>query len=367
MIYYIASENYQNLIANSIQDCDEVLAGQEIGNEIYLLKYIKSNLTKFAELEKIVVDLSAVEDTDDEIVTALENLRVMYENLRIIVLGTNRVETDPILERILQANIVNIVCTNDYLELKEELKYCIQEGKTYRDALEFKEASLRRKDDTPLLPVAKKILVGLAGSQNRIGVTHQAICLANTLRKKGFMVALVEMNLSGDFEDIRDSFDENPGEYFNVNGIDFYPNADVGKLSNVIGKTYNFVLADFGRYDNCDLVSYHKANIRICITGSKPWELDALMSTFELTDPDNLLKIDFCFNYTRKDYEKEIRKNMIDNHKNALRCHFIPYSEDPFTTCTFVDFERIFQEYLVPLEKPGKKKHRLFRNKEELA
>lgn len=92
MIYYIASHTYQNVIQNSIIECNGIIAGSETSGELHFNKFVKSNLSTFNNLDCIIIDISHFLDTDIEIIAALESFCIMAENMKIIILAANRYE-----------------------------------------------------------------------------------------------------------------------------------------------------------------------------------------------------------------------------------------------------------------------------------
>ncbi|MDI9241909.1 hypothetical protein [Fusibacillus kribbianus] len=364
--YYICSEVYLQTIQSVLKEENAVVSGVEIGDDIYLLKFVKTSaITKLNNVDSIVIDLSACRDPDDDIISALEALRTLNDKIRIIILAANRYPGDELLTRCFHLGIWNIVQSDDFAVIRNELAVCITTGKSFKAASVFKDA----KKDKPVLRqeirrVVNKVMVGMAGSQERIGTTHHCITLANTLRKRGFLVAVVECNNSAAFEAVRSSFDEPliDGRYFNLNGVDYYPAPDpqpdsghAAHLAEIIAKSYNFVIADFGKYNSCDLVTYHKSEIKLLICGSRPWELAKVNDTFHIQG--TLDSLHFCFNFVSPENEKGIREGMA----GIDRVHFLPYTQDPFYEGSFPDVDEIFKNYLPKVIEPEKKKKGLFK------
>lgn len=361
MIFYIASQTYQQIINQAIQESEEILIGGECRSDIYLLKYVKENGSILNSLDCLIVDVSALEDTEEEIIQAVEILRMMHDNMRLIILAANRVEGDNLLTQCFNMSIYNIVNTDDFLEIRDELKYCITTGMQYKDAVKYKENSGQETIivKQEIKQTVNKVLIGIAGSEKRIGVTHNGIVLANYLRKRGFMVALVEYGERKVFESIQESFGEKLLDemYFSLNGVDYYGNADENLLGSVLGKSYNFVLVDFGVFEECDKVTFNKCNARLIIAGSKPWEVERINSVFGAVPEETLQMYHFCFNFTKENLRSEIRKGMAV----LEQVHFLNILEDPFSAYDFAEAEEILKEYM-PV-KAAEKKKGLFKRK----
>lgn len=355
MVFYIASQTYQQVIGQAIQETGEILIGGECRSDILLLKYVKENNSILNSLDILIIDISALQDIDEEILQSLEILRMMHDHMRIIILAANRGEGDNLLTKCFQMSIYNIVNTDDFLEIKEELKYCIQTGMQYKDAVKYKEISEQEKVivKTEIKQTVNKILIGIAGSEKRIGVTHNSIILANYLRKRGFMVALAEYGQRDTFRSIQQAFEERIFEdmYFSMNGVDYYPSVDDAALGGILGKSYNFIIVDFGIFENCEKVTFNKCNVRIIIAGSKPWEVMQINSVFSLVPEETLKMYHFCFNFTEKRLRNEVKKGM----SVLEQIHFLNILEDPFTASEFADAEEILNEYM-PVKQTEKKK-----------
>lgn len=363
MIFYVASSTFQQVILTSIKESEQLLIGSECKNDIYLLKYIKENFVTFSSLETIIIDLSAVKDTDEEIVQSFDMLRIMNHETKIIILASNRYEGDDVLTKAFQMSIYNIVVSDDFLEIKNELIYCLKEGMQYKDAIQFKDSKSHEKvvTKTEIKQTVNKVMIGLAGSEKRIGVTHNSIILANFLRKKGFMVALCEYNQSKAFDSICSSFEEKmfDNSYFSQEGVDFYPNIDTDKLGSVLGKSYNFILIDFGTFSSCDRITFNKCDSRFIISGAKPWEAENLNSVFELASLDTLKLYNFYFNFVVNKLRADVKSGM-DELENV---YFLNYNEDPFTSYDFPDAEIVLADYM-PLQLDNNKKRKsLFKKK----
>lgn len=355
MVYYIASTVYHQTILSAVNEAEKIIIGQQVDNHVELLKYVKNNIVALCDLEFFIVDLSAVDDLDEDILQAFKLFRTMYDTTRCIIVAPYRQAGDLLLSQIFALGIQNIVATNDYLELKKGLEHCLSEkGISFKDALVYKDV---KKVETINLDEAKavcRVMVGVAGSQTRIGVTHSCVMLAGTLRKRGYLVALVEFNSSGTFQFIREDFGEKLHDhfYFAMNGIDYYPSINRDLFQKILEKNYNFIVMDFGNYQDCDIEEYQKCHVRLILAGSKAWELGQVAGILQKYDDDILMNLHFYFNFTDKTYEKPIKKQMKNSKGESLHVHFLDYRSDPFNTEDFPAVEQILGEYLsIPIKK----------------
>jgi len=215
MVYYIASTIYHQTILSTVGESGQLIIGQQTDNHIEFLKYIKNNIISLSDIEFLIVDLSALDDLGDDILQAFKMYRTMYDETRCIVVAPYRKAGDLLLSQLFALGIWNIIATNDYLEMKKGLELCIsQKGMSFKDALAFKDVKKTEEIDINEVKAVSRVMIGLIGTQKRIGTTHSAVMLAGCLRKKGYMVAAVEFNPSCTFQKIREDFGEKFHDHF---------------------------------------------------------------------------------------------------------------------------------------------------------
>ena len=358
MIYYIASNVYSNSISEAINITNEIVATNIIGHDVTLLETLKKDISNMGNIDKLIIDLNALRDQDDEIIQALEMFRMMYDEPRVIILAAGHFPGDLLLTQCFQMGIYDIIAAQDFNIIKEELLFCIREGKKYKDSVVFKDAKNEKliiKNE--IKKNIYKVLIGMAGIQKHIGVTHSCILLANYLRQSGFRVAICEvMNQKlemSDYEFIQDSFDmELFDNAFTLSNIDYYPNMLITELHK-IDKPYNFIILDFGTYADSDLVMYNKCEIKMLVTGSKAYEIPNINQIFENATKESLKEYHFLFNLTDKSQYQDILSQMNEFKENV---HFLAYAGEVFESSEFPDGIDIFGQYIPQIEmqkKPG--------------
>lgn len=360
MIIYLANPTFDQTIAGAIEETEQIVFSKIVENDVDFAKYIKTNIAQFGQIDMIIVDLSACRNTDEEIIKAVEMVRSMYDNLRIIIFAAYKKAGDDVLLQCCNMGIWNIITTDDFREIREELIQCITVGKTFSQALKYKDA----KTDVTIKHEKKTVykkLIAVAGSETNIGVTHNAIVLANYLRKKGFMVALAEMNDSVAFEAICKDYDEKQFAegYYTMGGVDYWPAVDTECLVQIMEHSYNFIVLDMGAYTGCDRIIWEKADEKIIISGSKAWEMDQTNSVFANASQEALKSYIFCFNFTQAQDYDAIREGMRQLKRENV--HFLKYLEDPFSNYDFSDGDEIFANYLPDDEEPEETKKSFFK------
>lgn len=355
--YYLSSTIYYQIISKTIQEAGFIADGGECSDDIYLLQFVKKNFTRLTSIDELIIDLSALKDVDAEILEALEILKVNFDHIKIIILSTNRYSGDDLLTQCFQMAIYNLIVTDDYLQIHDELIYCLQTGKSYKEALKYKEKATNQETvvvKTEVKQVVSKVLIGLVAAGAGQGCTHNSIVLANFLRKKGYMVAIAEMNESRAFKQIQEAYDLTlfDNRYFSMEGIDYYPETTADSLGSILGKTYNFIICDFGTYEDTDVVSFGKCDVHIIISGTKPWQMPAIQTVFKNTESDALAGYHFCFNLVPKLQQADVKTGMCE----LPNVWFLNYTEDPFQSADFSGAEEILKEYLPVVAVPKKKK-----------
>lgn len=343
MVIYISSRKYQPMISKILKETDQVCAESDVGDGIFLKKYIKENLATFESIDLFIIDFSALADTDEEIIQGIESLRIMDYKTRCIIIAPYRKAGEKIFKDFFYAGIYDLIVNDEYLAMSEQLTYCITSGMKYKDAIRFRDAITQ--EETAKTVAIQKVLIGIAGAGDRSGCTHTAIVTANFLRKKNQMVAIMEMNQKGAFQTILDNHKAKLFEdgYFTLSGIDYYPDSSTEQVTAVSGRLYNFIILDFGNYEMADKIMFNRCDVRIVCSGVKPWEVDSLQNIFEEQEEDVLKKYHFCFLCTTSG---KLQREICEHMEPLKNIWFPEYSEDPFLCSTFPEGQNIFAEYI---------------------
>lgn len=199
-------------------------------------------------------------------------------------------------------------------------------------------------------------IIAVAGIMNRVGTTHTAINIAQFLNGKGYCSALFEMHESQTFQSIRRAYKEVEDKElgFSLAGIDYYPYSQYTKMSDLMGRGYNYIILDMGIYEDCDKEEFRRANQRIIVSGAKDWEIMRLEEMLKVSgDPDTCA---FYFTFADKDNFRIITSGMKEN-----KCFLAPYNPQVFEVSeeTAVTLQQMLQEVLPGSEKK-KKKNRVY-------
>lgn len=338
MLYYFASNINQNIISEAISETDQVVVGSECNQELCLLQYIKDHYASFSSADKVIVDIAGVKDTDESILEALDMLRICNDQTQIIVIATNRVAGDELLAKCFSMSIYDIITTDDFNELKDEIISSLHNARQYKDSIKYRDVIDQAAKDEIKKEVSH-CTIGLAGSMPRIGVTHHSIILANQLKKKGFRVALLEINHVNSFSNIANSYDlPINGDHFTKDGIDYYPAADANTLLVAKTKAYNFIMIDFGQYVESDFDLYQHCDFKLIFSGVKAWEDAYIQPVFDkgMKEGADLSEYNYYFNFVDESVKTEVKSGMgeLENiyfceiSANPFACHYLPGAEE---------------------------------------
>lgn len=378
MIFYIASYNFKEMIYEAVNASGLHVINSQIVDKFDLSDYLKHELSVFQMVTLLLLDLSSLSDSNEDLISSLASFRMVY-NARIIILAPEKVAGDPLLSEIFGLGIYDIIVTGGKTEdeITEEIKLSFLEGKSFKDSLQYRVEKSRISTvdkrshviiKSEIRSTISKALIGFTGSQERIGVTHNLLASALYLAKNKYKVSVVESSTIQRpcFEKIKDSFDEITllEEGFQLNQIDYYPRYDLKEIHRILAKNYNFVLIDFGIFQPECLYELNRCMMQIVVAGTKPWELQEMDILFSTCSEDELNGFSFLFNFTDTRNYSDIREGMGQLRK----IFFSGYTPDPFNCTEFFDIEKLFEEFVTA--GTGKKKQRerfyekLFRKKQ---
>lgn len=333
----VSSTTYRELIYSALSRLDVMFQEAIQEEEKKLCEYVKRNPAQISDYDALIIDLGALKDTDDEIMSAIESIRFFDDSTRIIILENDRKESYKLLHQCFLNGIYNLISADTFIKTRESLEKCILDGMSYKEALEFKEETRREtnseeKSLRQRLPLYQRKEVVFAGTQHRAGTTHCLLMAAYTLMKNGYLTAAADHTGSADYLHFMKSYEQelNAEHYFTLDEVDFY-------LSSVRAEemperqSYNFVLYDFGCYGEIKEAQkkvLEQENVqKVLLTGSKPWELPVLSSVLrELGEQKGQWK--YLFNFTYPGTENELRKMMRAAGIGEENLFFMEYQAD---------------------------------------
>lgn len=146
MLSYIASNSTANLIHTICKEDSITILNQEV-EEIDFLKYIKQTKVNFNLIKYLIIDLSQLKNTDDEVINSIKYFKEMYVNTRVIIIAKGYDNQNVILTNLYENSIYNIINALDETQVKEEIKKCLsQSGLQEKDSRRFKKIEVEKID-----------------------------------------------------------------------------------------------------------------------------------------------------------------------------------------------------------------------------
>ncbi len=146
MLNYIASNSTARLIKDICKQQNITILNQEV-EEIDFLKYIKQTKVNFNLIKYLIIELSQLKNTEDEVINSIKYFKEMYINSKIIVIAKGYDNQNVILTNLYENSIYNIVNALAETQVKEEIKKCLsQEGLQEKDARRFKKIEIEKVD-----------------------------------------------------------------------------------------------------------------------------------------------------------------------------------------------------------------------------
>ena len=360
MMSFIVSYDHQKVMTQVAEITDEQIMDAIVSNNFQLNDYIKKQDSILQATRNFVVDLEAVDNDPQMVVDAINSYLILYAG-KLIIIASGRHPGDPLLSQIVSMGIYNICTSEDKEALAEEIVYCIQSGKNYRDSGKFlnvtdtkpaentaKEKIIVKNQTTvKRIADANKVSIGVSGTQSRIGTTTLAMHLAEVVKKRNFHACVVEVLENGktsDFLSFMDSYDiEYKGEgIFQMDGIDYFSGCDLKSLPDIIAANYNFIVIDFGVFRKDIVSEFSRCTIPLLLAGTKPWEMPAVNHVFGQLDQKILEGVSFVFNFTPDNLRDDVRSGM----QPLKKILFQPYHPDPFDTTSQSVADELLTRYM---------------------
>jgi len=290
-----------------------------------LKNFAVTSINSLSHATALIIDLTSIKDSDDEIVEAIGKIKNIYEKLKIVVVSDETCHD--LLKRIYEKGIYNIIEEVS----DEELEFCILQGKNKEDVQkfstvvpDFKEESLslssrfynfRHPEDNShmeeeieikekLLPqkdfkkYTDSIFVGVSGTERRIGTTHHALQVTKFLTSIGFKTCYLEctdiekkiFSIAQMYNNVNKNISKN---YIQYRGCDLYSHF---KMSEVTKDKYDFYICDIGVLHESKVASFILNQVQIVVGGAKPWEYENVVNCLDMLGGND--SINFLLNYS---------------------------------------------------------------------
>ncbi len=124
-------------------------------NCINISKYLAEDFSKrnTENITRVYIDVSSLENTNEEIITSILKLKIIY-NLHIIVLALGYTAENELLSSLFENGIYNFVTSKDLTMQDEEMRKSIT-GNNYIDSIKYKSSNKTLKKTKKLQKVVK--------------------------------------------------------------------------------------------------------------------------------------------------------------------------------------------------------------------
>jgi serine/threonine protein kinase len=214
---------------------------------------------------------------------------------------------------------------------KKELYYVIRRCLAYHPALRYNSVTTvkskllkisNRNNSNSKERTIHSVTIGLAGSQQRIGVSHLSFMITSFYEQKGVSSLYVENNDTGHILSIIKYLEtvKIQNEVFHIHNCNMVQKEVLDKVN-----TDNFfvIVKDYGKLTEDNLTEFLLSNVKFLVMGAKEWELMESERTLNLVKENSDIK--YIFNYLSGESYNLVTKNM-----GKLSSYRIPYEPEPF-------------------------------------
>ncbi len=182
----------------------------------------------------------------------------------------------------------------------------------------------------------KHFIIGIAGTNHGIGVTHLCISFANfTASKCGFKTACLEMNDAETFRCLENGAanpQKRPADscrrYFTVYGVDYYPSVQKDEIPELFNKGYHYYFLDFGVLNNFVRDEYLRCNKKFLIGSRAPWRADCFQKLFHQYPEIKTMEFFYCM--VQFGEKTDIVKLSVMLSFPLRQFRLIPFIKNPF-------------------------------------
>lgn len=330
-----------------------------------IYKVIGTNLNTSTEILKLrnvplrnlIVDISAF-DNAESIVVALKQLKLIKDNIRIIMFMPGYKKGDSILSYLINLGIYDIILPDEtnseefillpalidvlnhpitfskahqILSNDSSIDVSSEHTKSRSQKVQIVEKVIEKKVEIEKEVIIGPIVIGVSGVINRIGTTHTVLSLASYLSSL-YKVAVVELNsVNPVFLTIKNSYEadlDNDGSFF-FNNIRFFPYHKDFNMLVLMNYDFDYIILDLGPYEQCNKNEFWRSSLRILLSGSKLWEISSLEMFFKEKENTRKDIVNYIFSFADDDTFKDIKKSL-----SPLKCYMAPYNPAVFYNST---------------------------------
>ena len=356
-----------NIVNKSFMECEKVQTNN-------LSNFVTSS-KNLSHATHLIIDLTGLVDNNDEIISALNMLKRIYAEMRIIVIADSEklmADNKDLLRRIFNKGIYDIITAVSDEEIHNSImfgisenqakklfetqseKEALQETPLSKKILSEEQVFIEEKSETLIQPnksfreYKKHLTIAVCSAQPHAGATHVAIQITKFLNDIGFKAAYLEAQEKRSILYLKSLYPQrcNANERKSLLQCFGVPLYSGFKISEVLSYDYDFFIFDLGTLTKDILTSFLTKDIQILIGGSKAWELAEIAEAVKLIGERNSINI-FLNHVIPND------KNRLFDFMEGLRSYtyFMEYSPNPFQSGVNLEtYKKVFSKYLTTTE-----------------
>lgn len=309
MILYLTSNDHVNLL--DIMEQEQDLPVKKLTGQFSLLSFVVKDMRHFSHVRFVAIDRKAILESDEEMVEALLSFQTMYE-ICVIVIAIGLSGSSPFLLQLTKAGISNIATAEEIDTLWDEIRECFSEQGMQRFvspssfASDIKESAFSSHEERQYRFECKNIMVAIAGSDRRVGVTTTAMNLMCWINHHGGSACYVESNVSKHLAHIVQLFQsEQKGNAYVIEGHDLY-------FTDELNRKYNFIVIDCGVLEEKRLPeAFVNADIRILCGSAMPYELPVFYRTIQRCKDIEVQPLALCVPKNIRLYVESLDNNLL--------------------------------------------------------
>ena len=140
MLSYIATNSTSDLIENICNKLDITILNKEIEKRIDFVKYIKQTKVNFNLINYFIIEISCLDNLEEEIIKSIYDFSRLYIRTRIIIIARKFDCQNKILTTLYEKGIYNIINKTEDKEVKQQIINALsKEGIQKKDAKQFKK------------------------------------------------------------------------------------------------------------------------------------------------------------------------------------------------------------------------------------
>ncbi|MNO15952.1 hypothetical protein D3C76_56230 [compost metagenome] len=280
MILYLTENNRVNLL--DFLEREHAMSVKKLIGSFSLLSFIIKDMRHFSHVQYVVLDREAITESDEELIQALLSYQTIYD-IRVVIVAEGLPTGSPLLLKLFQIGILNVVTATEIKEIRNELRECFSEEGMQRltsaclpTITDEKSPDIFHEKNEQYRFTCSNLKIAIAGCDRRVGVTTTAMNLVCWINARGGTACYVEANPNNHLAHIVHLFDpEKIGDAYILDGNDFY-------MTKELHRDYDVIVLDCGVLGEQRLQDdFTSADLRLLCGSAMPYELARFYKAIE--------------------------------------------------------------------------------------